>query len=63
MSKPQEEIDHLDDAMDDEGGGDLGLDCGMGEDGQCQYAGTEECDECPFSDEEFTAEDATGRIP
>ena len=22
--------------------------CGMGEDGQCMHAGTEECDECPL---------------
>jgi len=27
-------------------------DCGMGDDGQCQYTGSEECDECPMWDEE-----------
>lgn len=40
------EADH--EEFDENHDGTLGLDCGMSEDGQCQYAGTEECDECPF---------------
>ncbi len=26
--------------------------CGMGEDGQCMFAGSEECDECPLMNED-----------
>jgi len=36
----------------DESFDEPGPDCGMGEDGQCQYAGSEECDECPYWDED-----------
>lgn len=40
--------DHLDDEPDEED--DFYLDCGLGLDGQCSKAGSEECDwECPHS--------------
>ncbi len=51
MSNDPDELDHGEFGRDDyDGDDDGGFDCGMGPDGLCQYAGTEECDECPLSD-------------
>lgn len=41
---------------DDEWGEEMHFDCGLGLDGQCSKAGSEECDwECPYSRGEFYA--------
>jgi hypothetical protein len=39
----------FDDDFDDEDDEfNLGIDCSMGQDGLCDKAGSEECDECPY---------------
>lgn len=50
-TEPEDDWD--DDAPEDD---DLDFDCGVGDDGLCQYAGSEWCDfECPFRDLEWTS--------
>ena len=46
------DLDDDDEDFDEDDDEDEVLDCGLDSDGECAYAGSEECDECPYRNDE-----------